>query len=160
MHVDIEERCEGAYFTVEASFVLPMVMLFTVMMIFLAFYSYDRCVLGHSAYEAAMRGTYGHIGSVASAQEAAAAAAGRLVDGRLFAIRDLTFDVLADADSVTVTYHCIVDMPFLTWLGGYVSGIDMAMDISRTAARLDPTRTIRGWQLIDKGIRYGTGGGA
>ena len=36
--------------------ILPVAMLFTVMMIFLAFYSYDRCVMEHSAYEAAMRG--------------------------------------------------------------------------------------------------------
>ena len=47
----MKKQYEAAYFTVEASLILPAVMLFTVMMIFLGFYSYDRCVMEHSAYE-------------------------------------------------------------------------------------------------------------
>lgn len=35
------KKWEAAYFTVEASLILPVTMLFTVMMIFLAFYSYE-----------------------------------------------------------------------------------------------------------------------
>ena len=41
---------EKGYFTVEAALVFPMALLFTAMMIFLAFYSYDRCILEQSAY--------------------------------------------------------------------------------------------------------------
>ena len=54
---------EKGYFTVEAALVFPMALLFTAMMIFLAFYSYDRCILEQSAYEAALRGTGNHIRS-------------------------------------------------------------------------------------------------
>lgn len=149
MRVDIKRRYEHAYFTVEASLIFPMVMLFTVMMIFLAFYSYDRCILEHSAYEAALRGAGHQVKTAAEAREQAAAAAGRLVDGKLFAVRDFRCDVLADADHVTVCYHCTVNMPFMTWLGEYVSDMDMTMDISRDAKRLRPTRTIRDCRILN-----------
>jgi len=53
--------------------ILPMVMLFTVMMIFLAFYSYDRCILEHSAYEAALRWTSSHFKTAGEASICASA---------------------------------------------------------------------------------------
>ncbi|MDE7417741.1 MAG: pilus assembly protein [Lachnospiraceae bacterium] len=145
----IEKCCEAAYFTVEAALILPMTMLFTVMMIFLAIYSYDRCVMEHSAYEAALRGTASHFGTAEEAESAARAAAGELVKEKLFAIQDFSYDVLVDAKSVTVTYHCVVNMPFITWLGEYVSRIDTTLDISRSAGRLRPTRTIRDCRILN-----------
>lgn len=123
--------------------ILPIVMLFTVMMIFLAFYSYDRCVMEHSAYEAALRGTSSHFRTAAEAESAARTAAARLVEGKLFAMHDFSCDVSVDAGSVTVIYHCAVNMPLVTWLGEYVPGIDMTLNISRSAKRLKPARTIR-----------------
>lgn len=146
----VKKRYEMAYFTVEASLILPVVMLFTVMMIFLAFYSYDRCVMEHSAYEAALRGTSSHFRTAQEAEEAARKAAAGLVDEKLFAMRDFTYDVSVDADSVTVVYHCIVNMPFVTWLGEYVSGIDMTLDVSQSARRLRPVRTIRDCRVLNK----------
>ena len=139
---------EAAYFTVEASLILPIVMLFTTMMIFLAFYSYDRCILGHSAYEAALRGAGCHIKTASEAQALAENAAGSLVEEKLFAIKDFHYSVSADGDSVTVTYYCAVNMPFITWLGEYVSEIDMTFEISRSAKRYRPARTIRDWRIL------------
>ena len=149
MFYSVRKRYEAAYFTVEASLILPMVMLFTVMMIFLAFYSYDRCVMEHSAYEAAIRGTSSHIKTAKEAESAANTAAARLVEDKLFAIQDFEYDVLVNADSVTVTYHGVVNMPFITWLGEYVSGMDMTLDISKSAKRLNPARTIRDCRIVN-----------
>lgn len=145
----VKGRCESAYFTVEASLILPVVMLFTVMMIFLAFYSYDRCIMEHSAYEAALRGTSSHFRTAEEAASASRSAASKLVEGKLFAIQDLGCDVSVDAGSVTVTYHCIVNMPFVTWLGEYVSEMNMTLDISRSATRLRPARTIRDCRILN-----------
>lgn len=128
--------------------ILPMVMLFTVMMIFLSFYSYDRCVMEHSAYEAALRGTSSHFRTAEEAESAARTAAARLVEGKLFAMHDFRYNVSVDAGSVAVTYHCVVNMPFVTWLGEYVSGIDLTLDISRSAKRLRPTRMIRDCRIL------------
>lgn len=149
MYVLVKKRYEKAYFTVEAALILPLVMLFTVMMIFLAIYSYDRCVMEHSAYEAALRGAHSHFRAAEEAGAAAGAAAEKLVGGKLFAIHDFCYDVAVDAKSVTVTYHCVVNMPFITWLCEYVSGVDLALDISGSAGRLYPARTIRDCRILN-----------
>lgn len=144
------KKRENGYFTVEASLIFPMVLLFTVMMIFLAFYSYDRCVLEQSAYEAALRGTGNHIKNAQEAYEEAYEAAGRLVDEKLFAIHDFQYDVSVSADFVAVNYHCVVNMPLMGWFCEYVSGIDLTLDISSEARRCRQTRTIRSCRVINQ----------
>lgn len=144
------KKREAAYFTVEASLILPITMILTVMMIFLAFYSYDRCILEHSAYEAALRGTASHIRTAEEAGEQARIAAGRLVDGKLVAIRDFSYDIEVSANQVTVAYHCVANMPFVTWLGEYALGADMTLDISQSASRHRPVRTIRECRVFNQ----------
>ena len=141
---------ENGYFTVEAALIFPMVLLFTVMMIFLAFFSYDRCVLEQSAYEAALRGTGNHIKSAQEAYTEAYEAAGRLVDEKLFAIHDFTYDVSVSAEFVTVHYHCVVNMPLMGWLCEYVSGVDLTLDINGEARRCRQTKTIRSCRVVHK----------
>ena len=148
-----DKRYESAYFTVEAALIFPTVMLFTTVMIFLAFYSYDRCILEHSAYEAALRGTGSHIKTAEEAYTQARTAAGRLVEEKLFAVKDFHYSISVEANHVTVSYHCIVNMPFVTWLTEYVSDVDMALDISRSANRNRPPRTIRDCRIINNGIQ-------
>lgn len=152
LHVWLSEskKTEKGYFTVEAALVFPMVLLFTVMMIFLAFYSYDRCILEQSAYEAALRGTGNHITSAQEAYAQAYDAAGRLVDEKLFAIHDFTYEVSVTADLVTVNYHCVVNMPLMSWLCEYVSGMDLTLDIYGEARRCRQTRTVRVCRIINK----------
>lgn len=147
---DLVRKHEAAYFTVEASFILPIVMLFTVMMIFLSFYSYDRCVLEHSAYEAALRGTYSHIKTADEAASLARTAAAKLVEGKLFAMHDFKYDVAVDADKVTVHYSCVVNMPLMTWLSQYISDIDLTLDISRSAVRHRPARFVRDCRIVNQ----------
>lgn len=132
--------------------ILPVAMLFTVMMIFLAIYSYDRCIMEHSAYEAALRGADNHFKTAGEAEEAACAAAEKLIRGKLFAVHDFGYDVAVDAANVTVTYHCVVNMPFVTWLGEYVPGVDTTLDIRKSAGRLKQTRMIRDVRIINQFI--------
>lgn len=148
-----DQRYVSAYFTVEASLIIPMVMLLTVMMIFLAFYSYDRCILEHSAYEAALRGSGNQLDTAEKAKAAALSAAARLTEEKLFAMHDFQYSVSVDADRVTVNYHCVVNMPFVTWLSEYVSGIDLTLDVSRSAKRCRQARTIRDCRLINGLVR-------
>lgn len=145
----VKKRCQAAYFTVEAALILPMVMLFTVMMIFLAIYSYDRCVMEHSAYEAALRGTGSQFKTAEEAESEACTAADKLVGEKLFAVQNFSYDVSVNAKSVTVTYHCTVNMPFMTWLSEYVSGMNTTLDISKSAERFRPTRTIRECRILN-----------
>lgn len=102
----------------------------------------------HCAYEAALRGTESQISSATEAEKAASTAAKRLVEERLFALRDFSYEVSVDANQVTVTYYSEINMPFLTWLGEYVSNVDMAVTVCRSAKRHNPTRTIRGFMHV------------
>ena len=135
---------EDGYFTVEAALILPMALLFCVMMIFLAFYSYDRCVLEQSAYEAALRGASNHIKSANEAYLEAYAAADALTCEKLFAMQDFSYDVSVSAELVTVNYRCEANMPFMGWLGEYVTGIDLTLDIEKSAKRSEQTKFVRG----------------
>lgn len=143
---------ESAYFTVEASLILPMALLFITMMIFLAFYSYDRCVMEQSAYEAALRGTSNHFDSAKEAYQAAETAAGRLVGDKLFAMRDFTYSVSVTADRVIVSYNGVVNVPLITWLSTYVEDLDFSLSVSREAIRCKQTKTIRGYRVINKTV--------
>ena len=63
---------------------------------------------------------------------------------------DVLYDIEVDADKVTVAYHCVVNMPFVTWLGEYALGTDMTLDISRSAMRHRPVRMIRECRTFNK----------
>lgn len=149
------KKRESAYFTVEAALILPMVILFTTVMIFMAFYSYDRCVIEQSAYEAALRGTSNHFDSAQEAYEAAEMAAGRLVDQRLFAVNDLTHSVSVTADSVIVSYSCKVNMPLIAWLSEFTDDLDFSFSVVREAKRNKQTQSIRMFRTLNgKGLDW------
>lgn len=103
-----------------------------------------------SAYEAALRGTGNHIKSAQEAYSEAYDAAGRLVDEKLFAIHDFAYEVEVSADFVTVHYCCEANMPLMSWLCEYVSGVNLTLDISSKARRCRQTRTIRSCRVINK----------
>ncbi|MCM1183080.1 MAG: pilus assembly protein [Roseburia sp.] len=145
----IRGKRAAAYLTVEAALLLPMALLFIVLMIFLAFYSYDRCILEQSAYEAALRGTGSGIDSAEAAYDASAEAAMQLVRDRLFAVREVEYQVSVTPDAVIVTYRCEVNVPLIAWLGKYVEALDFSFEAHGEARRIRPVRTIRGCRIIN-----------
>lgn len=149
---DTKNREDG-YFTVEAALIFPLALLFCVMMIFLAFYSYDRCVLEQSAYEAALRGTSNHIKSANEAYLEAYAAAGTLTREKLFAMHDFSYDVSVSAELVTVNYRCEVNMPLMSWLSEYMTGIDLTLEIEKSAKRSEQTKFVRGCRVANNLIK-------
>ena len=144
---------EKAYFTVEAALILPMVMLFTAVMIFMAFYSHDRCIMEQSAYEAALYGAQNCIKDAREAQREAQLAAGKLTADRLFALKDFTYEVSVTADAVAVAYHGKINMPFIVWLGDFVDDLDFSIDASKEAKRIRQVQEIRFFRTINgKGL--------
>lgn len=131
------------YFSVEAAILLPIVMLFMTMMIFVAFYSYDRCILEQSAWQAAIRGSHNCFSNNEEAQEAASKAAKSLVKGKLFAVSDLSYNVKVSMLYVEVSYDCKVNMPCLTWLGEYIQDRDFSINVTRKVPRCRQTSIVR-----------------
>lgn len=131
------------YFTIEAALLLPMTLLFIVMMIFLGFYSYDRCILEQSAWQAAVRGSSNQFQSNEEAYQATCYAAESLIKEKLFAVKDITYGVTVTALHVEVSYECSIQMPCLTWLGEYVEDTDFTIHVKKTMYRSRQTAIVR-----------------
>jgi hypothetical protein len=115
-------------------------------MIFLAFYVYDRCVLEHSAYQAALIGASNHFDDSSKALEMSKEAAAVLADNRIFAFKEFDYGVSVEGKSVNVTYHCTVNMPFKSWVRQYIIGFsddNMTLEITKSAKRIRPAKLIR-----------------
>ena len=59
-----------AYFTVEAAFVIPVVLFVFIMLLYLAFYLYDRCVMAQDCYIVSYRQSIEKGGADRAGQEA------------------------------------------------------------------------------------------
>lgn len=141
----------SAYFTVEASIIIPITLICITIMIFLCFYSYDRCIMEMSAYEASLRGGHQHIRTNEKAQGISQLAAGSLINGKLFAINDFNYSSTASADKITVSYNCNVSMPLIAWVNEFVSDADFSIEVRRESARLKQTDMIRLFRSVNNG---------
>lgn len=136
----------NAYFTVEASLLFPMILLFTTMMIFMSFYVYDRCMLETCAYEAALRGCSNHIKSNEEAYKLTSDAANYLIKDKIFAESYLNSSVEVTALEVKVEYECRVNMPMVTCISQFVPNADFTIHVAKSAPRdhqVDCIRSIR-----------------
>lgn len=134
---------EKGYFTVEASLILPMATLFIVLMIFMSFYSYDRCILEQSAFQAALRGSSNLIHSNEDAYLIANDAAINLINDKLFAVKKINHEVSANAICVTVAYECEINMPFITWISEFISDVNFTIHVEKKVLRNRQVDTVR-----------------
>lgn len=123
------------YFTVEASFLLPFIMLCVVFMIFLSFYCYDRCIMEQCAYAAALRGSSNRYDHTQEAYQEALEAAESLIEKKLLAIRKVNTTVRVSAMAVTVSYKCEVNMPGNDWLKTIVGEDVLCIEVSKKVLR-------------------------
>lgn len=133
----------AGYFTVEAALLLPFVFMIIVLMIFLSFYCYDRCVLEQCAYAAALRGSSNRFVNTQEAYEEAAEAAEELVEGRLFAVKECKTSVRVSALTITVSYECEINMPIGNWLKNIVGKDALCMEVSKKALRNKTVSVLR-----------------
>lgn len=131
------------YFTVEAALLFPMVLMIIVFMIFLSFYCYDRCVLEQCAYAAALRGSSNRFSNTQEAYEVAEDAAETLIEGRLFAVREVNATVRVSGLAVTVSYECEVNMPVGNWLRAVVGKEALCMKVSKKVLRNKTVAVLR-----------------
>lgn len=155
MYVDIDIRKQFdkkqekdkksfAYFTVEAALLLPLITALLFLMIFLAFYSYDRCILEQAAYEAAVRGSVQYLESNEETYEVVKETATKLITDRLFAIDQISCTVSVSANTVSVRYQCNFQMPLGTWIEKIGDEYVFMIDVTREAPRKSPVERIRG----------------
>ncbi|MBQ7944797.1 MAG: pilus assembly protein [Lachnospiraceae bacterium] len=146
---------DAGYFTVEAALVMPFVMLIITMMLFLAIYCYDRCVMEQCAYEAALRGSSNRYRENTLASQEAMNAAATLTEGKLFALKDLNYEVTVDMNRITVTYTAELNMPFVSWLVQEFGSQDFKLEVKREALRNRQVTLIRAFRKINDLFQVG-----
>lgn len=138
------KRKTSAYFTVEAALLLPLITALLFMMTFLAFYSYDRCILEQAAYEAAVRGSTQYLESNEETYEVVKETATNLITDRLFAIKQISCTVSVSAKTVSVRYQCNFSMPFSTWIEKIEQEPFFYIEVLREVPRKSPAERIKG----------------
>lgn len=149
------KKKEAGYFTVEAALIMPFVMLMIIMMLFLAIYCYDRCVMEQCAYEAALRGSSNRYRENTLASQEAMNAAATLTEGKLFALKDLHYEVTVDMNRVTVTYTAELNMPFIGWITEEFGNQRFVIEVKREALRNRQITLIRAFRKINGLFRVG-----
>ena len=148
MYININRKKSSGYFTVEAALLLPMITMLLCMMLFLAFFSYDRGILEQAAYEAAIRGSTQYLESNEETYQVVKETATKLITDRLFAIEQISCTVSVSAKTVSVRYQCSFQMPFGTWIEEIWGESVFAIEVLREVPRKSAAERIKGnWQL-------------
>ncbi len=134
----------------EAALVLPFVTFIITMLLFLAIYCYDRCVMEQCAYEAALRGSSNRFRENTLASQEAMNAAATLTEGKLFALKDLNYEVTVDMNRVTVSYSAQLNMPFISWIREEFGVRDFKIEVKREALRNRQVTLIRAFRKINR----------
>ncbi|MBQ9990866.1 MAG: pilus assembly protein [Lachnospiraceae bacterium] len=141
-----KEGRKNAYMTVEASLIMPLVLLGIVFILFLGFYLYNVCILRQVAYTAALRGSLLTEGSNAEIEEYTEEQLMELVGNRLIAVEDMEYQVEVSLTKVKVkiflqTYSPLTDLFFekaSLW----------KFEDEAVAKRLDMVSFIRGIRMV------------
>jgi Flp pilus assembly protein TadG len=133
----VKKRLRKGSFTVEASFIIPLLLLVIAGLICLCLYLHDRSVLASCAAELAGKGANQKYKSEAEIKDWLTGEAQGLVAGRLLALKKYVVSVEVTKGAVVVTYTGNTDL-----LGG------LEVCEREEAKRLNPVTFIRGTQQL------------
>lgn len=141
------KKLKGSY-TVEAAMIFPLIMTVIVIIMYLAFFIHDRCVLYTSAYEAALRASMVRT-SDADRTAVAESAAESLKNQGLLRTEQIEKEVVVNGDNITVKMSGKFSIPGnIVFMGiGGTSGI--TVDATATAMKKDPVLFIRKCRFIE-----------
>ena len=108
----------GSY-TVEASFLMPMILTVLVIIIYLTFFLHDRTVLNSAAYTAALRGS--QLISGEDVYAVVEESGKQLIKNRLIATKDVVLDITVQKNKIGVAYTGTMRIPTGTLLCRYLT---------------------------------------
>jgi len=103
-----KQRWENGYMTMEASFLIPMVLIIIALVMLLTFYLYSVCFLNQAAYIAALRGSLVMDGNALETTEKELS---YLLENRLLRVGEISSEVTASAFSVKVRLEAETSLP-------------------------------------------------
>jgi len=77
-------------------------------------------------------------------------AAASLTEGKLFALKDLNYEVTVDMNRVTVSYSAQLNMPFVSWIAEEFGYQDFDIEVKREALRNRQVTLIRAFRKINR----------
>lgn len=139
----------NGYMTLEIALLFPVIFTMIMLMIYLGFFLYDRCLLENSAYIAALKGSrimgennhevYGQTQDIAK----------ELVEGRLFAASYVKQSVEITFDHVKVSYVAKIQPPVGTLLTRVLPRNPFYIEVSKEAKRVRTVTLLRGFRKIE-----------
>lgn len=100
----------GAYMTVEATLIVPIVMYVCIFVIYAGFFQYDRCLMRQDAYRAALRGSSIYRANNQEVYNETFAVAENMVADKYIATKS-SYEIAVQG-SVSVVMKGCVNMPF------------------------------------------------
>lgn len=133
-------RLSGSY-TVEASFIFPMIMLVILMILYLMFYVHDKCVMNAAADAAALRASQPGV-EEKGIYESAENNVKELLNKRLLASGSVENKVKITSDTIEVVCRSELPIPF--------HNIRIPVEVIGYAKRTDPVTFIRECRVIEE----------
>lgn len=139
---------KGSY-TVEASFLLPVILSVIVILMYLAFYIHDKSVLSSAAYQASLRGS--QLISGENVMETVTQSAHQLIQNRMLGTNEIAADVQCDGSSIKVAYSGKLAIPAGALLCKYLTGGKDFIEVSACseAKTMDAVGFIRKIRIVE-----------
>ena len=141
MSLNTEKRKQGreaeAYFTVEAALLVPVVLCIFVMIIYLSFYLYDRCVMAQDCYVLSYRQSIEKGG----ADRAGKAAAGEQLGHKLFMLSRMEAG-MSGGRKICVKVNAVMEPP-LFGPDFFEQGRHWMLGVEEEARKTDPPKDYR-----------------
>ena len=134
--------------TVEAAFILPMILAIILLCLYLSYFLYNRLILTQTAYIAALRGSRLEWGTASESHGEAGRACEELLSGRLLFTDDLDRQIKATGKSITVTLKIRQKIPFRGLTGIFTGNKDPEWTVSGKAMKQNPYRFIRNHRML------------
>lgn len=141
------KQLKGA-FTIEAVYLIPMILGIIVIILFTFFYLYDSALIEGAAYRAALRGARMYDKSSAEVQAEVQKIADELVADSLIAC-EVKSHVDVSMAKVTVTYEIEVDSPVSNFLSYVITDYSFQRKVSKTSYRASGVDLIQIYQAVE-----------
>lgn len=133
--IRINERgrlvAKGSY-TIEASFLLPMILTVIVLLLYMGFFLHDRAILNSAAYTSALRGS--QLISGEDIYSEIEKSSKKLIENRLLATRSVATDIEIKGSSITVSYQGDIRIPAGALLCKYLNNGRREIEVKAMAS--------------------------
>ena len=134
--------------TVEAAFLLPMIMTVIVLLIYLSVFMYNRLIITETAYIAALRGSRDEWKTAGESRHKSENASNELLRSALIMTERCGRQIQVKGKKVTVTLQMTQEIPFHGLMTDFTKNADPAYSVSKSAVKQNPYLFIREYSKL------------